>query len=671
MRRQRWIKRAATIAGAAATVAAMAGVLGGAGATEARAASRYMRLMATTAGQDTLKNLALWEDQRVTDEGKLFTYLRSTNPLVRRRTVEVIGRLQDPADVSRLLPLIADPDPEVRREVVFALGQIASPDAAGDLEALTPRGRGQDLALVVEALGKIGGKDVAEHLVELLHDFHAEVRASTAVALARASDAGSVNALLLAVHDPDPAVVRPVVYALEKVPSPRVGAQARPLLESDDALVRAQAARTLGKQKDKDAVSALAAALADSDERVVINAARALGEIGDDHAVHPLGATLARHPSHHARTAAATALGEIKSKKGKDYLAQSIMDSSPGVRVESIHALAAALGGDAAIFCDQLLRDGNRAVRAAAVEAMGASGSKERLDTIMRTAERDDDALMRAAAVRGLAKIDDDRVTPFLQKRLEDADWVVVTEVVTALAEREAREAAPRLISLYDLRTGRQDVNIRLAVLAALERFAAPEASQLATDALRDQDRRVRAAAQKLLAALGTPATAPPEREINEANFDRSRRRELAPPLGTRHAVITTPHGDIDIELYGDDAPQIVANFMRLAKSGFYDGLTFHRVVPNFVVQGGCPRGDGWGDAGAFVRSEFNRHRYAEGMIGIAHDGKDTGGSQFFITLSPQPHLDGRYTAFGRVTRGMDVVWKIDQGDTFTVQILD
>ena len=137
----------------------------------------------------------------------------------------------------------------------------------------------------------------------------------------------------------------------------------------------------------------------------------------------------------------------------------------------------------------------------------------------------------------------------------------------------------------------------------------------------------------------------------------------------TYSAIIKTNKGDIHLQLNPAEAPMTVNNFVALARDGFYDGVTFHRVVPNFVVQGGCPRGDGWGDAGYTIRSEFNQHTYDRGFIGIAHDGKDTGGSQFFITHFPQHHLDGRYTIFGRVIKGMDVVDKIEQGDTFRVII--
>ena len=127
---------------------------------------------------------------------------------------------------------------------------------------------------------------------------------------------------------------------------------------------------------------------------------------------------------------------------------------------------------------------------------------------------------------------------------------------------------------------------------------------------------------------------------------------------------LETIRGDVSMELYKNVAPFTVMSFLKLAtQRGFYRGLSFHRVVPNFVVQGGDPRGDGWGGAGYAIRSEFSPLRYEVGTMGIASSGKDTEGSQFFITTSPQPHLEGRYTIFGRVTRGMDVVNKILVGD--------
>jgi peptidylprolyl isomerase len=127
-----------------------------------------------------------------------------------------------------------------------------------------------------------------------------------------------------------------------------------------------------------------------------------------------------------------------------------------------------------------------------------------------------------------------------------------------------------------------------------------------------------------------------------------------------------TSAGTVVLELYPVVAPFTVASFLKLASQRFFDGITFHRVVPNFVVQGGDPRGDGWGGPGYSIRSEFSLLRYERGMIGMASAGKDTEGSQFFITHSPQPHLDGRYTIFGRVRTGMEVVDRIQVGDIIT-----
>ncbi len=128
-------------------------------------------------------------------------------------------------------------------------------------------------------------------------------------------------------------------------------------------------------------------------------------------------------------------------------------------------------------------------------------------------------------------------------------------------------------------------------------------------------------------------------------------------------AKIETEHGSMTIELFESDAPGTVANFEKLAKDGFYDGLTFHRVIPDFMIQGGCPNGTGSGGPGWTIPCEINPNKHQRGSLSMAHRGKDTGGSQFFVCHSPQPHLDGVHTVFGRVTEGLEVVDKISGGD--------
>lgn len=130
-----------------------------------------------------------------------------------------------------------------------------------------------------------------------------------------------------------------------------------------------------------------------------------------------------------------------------------------------------------------------------------------------------------------------------------------------------------------------------------------------------------------------------------------------------KRAVIETVKGEIELVLFDDEAPNTVSNFEKLANTGFYDGLTFHRVIPDFVIQGECPFGDGTGGPGYTIKCEINPNRHVKGALSMAHAGRDTGGSQFFITLSPQPHLDGVHTVFGKVVEGMDVVESIEVGD--------
>ena len=128
-------------------------------------------------------------------------------------------------------------------------------------------------------------------------------------------------------------------------------------------------------------------------------------------------------------------------------------------------------------------------------------------------------------------------------------------------------------------------------------------------------------------------------------------------------AIMETSKGTINLDLFDQDAPNTVDNFVKLSKDGFYDGLNFHRVIPNFMIQGGCPNGIGNGGPGYTIKCEINSNKHEAGSLSMAHAGKDTGGSQFFICHEAQPHLDGVHTVFGK-TNDMDVVNAIEKGDT-------
>lgn len=129
---------------------------------------------------------------------------------------------------------------------------------------------------------------------------------------------------------------------------------------------------------------------------------------------------------------------------------------------------------------------------------------------------------------------------------------------------------------------------------------------------------------------------------------------------------LTTKYGDMIIDLFEDETPNTVANFVSLIEKGYYNGLKFHRVVPNFVIQGGDPTGTGSGGPGYTIKCECDRntHKHVRGVLSMAHRGPDTGGSQFFITHTATPHLDGKHTVFGQVVSGIEIVDKVQAGDT-------
>jgi cyclophilin family peptidyl-prolyl cis-trans isomerase len=351
---------------------------------------------------------------------------------------------------------------------------------------------------------------------------------------------------------------------------------------------------------------------------------------------------------------------------------QGMLDTSVLIRSNSVRGLAACLGEKSEMFVDQARRDGSRLVRATAIECYGTAGITKRAGDIDRIASGDKDPMMRAAAVTALGMLKDQTVPPMLPAKLADPDFTVASAAAAAIGQQAYRPAIPALIETYHAPRGREFVDVQMEIVTVLGDMVAVQAESLFVEATMHEDYRVRAAAVEALGKIGKTAPVSPfTRSQREVNFDRSRRKQLAPPLGIRHAAIVTSHGRIEVELFGDDAIQTVANFMALVKKGFYKDLTMHRVVPNFVVQGGDPRGDGAGDAGYTMPAEVSRLQYGAGYLGIADSGLNTGSCQWFITFSPQPHLSGRYTIFGRVTKGMSVLWKIDRGDTFNVELLD
>jgi cyclophilin family peptidyl-prolyl cis-trans isomerase len=270
--------------------------------------------------------------------------------------------------------------------------------------------------------------------------------------------------------------------------------------------------------------------------------------------------------------------------------------------------------------------------------------------------------------IASIAKLRDPKAAAIALDRLKADDPVVRAAAAAAIGELKPADGAAALAAAYT--NGQRDAmyNARAAALAALAAYGPPAATPVLRQALADKDWAVRVRAAMLLKQLDPSTADEVEAAIRPAPTTAPAEtyaapRIINPPVSTQ-VFIDTDRGTIQIELAVIDAPLTVENFLALARKGFFNGLSIHRVVPDFVVQDGDPRGDGEGGPGYTIRDELNERPYLRGTLGMALDPwPDTGGSQWFITHSPQPHLDAKYTVFGRVLAGMDVVDALQQWD--------
>jgi cyclophilin family peptidyl-prolyl cis-trans isomerase len=249
--------------------------------------------------------------------------------------------------------------------------------------------------------------------------------------------------------------------------------------------------------------------------------------------------------------------------------------------------------------------------------------------------------------------------------RLQDSDVIVRATAAEILGEQPASEASTGAL-ISALPVGLRDRDLNDAVLAILDALA-KQKSAAANDAIKtaldSSDHLIRRRAVALLKANGIGDFSNRIGTVKTRYTDADYRRALSRTGKKVTATVVTNKGAFTIEFLAEDAPLTVDNFILLARKGYFNGQTVPRVVPNFVVQAGDPRGDQNGGPGYQIRCEVNEVPYERGAVGMALSGKDTGGSQWFVTHSPQPHLDGGYTVFGRVVSGMDVVDNIARGD--------
>jgi len=270
--------------------------------------------------------------------------------------------------------------------------------------------------------------------------------------------------------------------------------------------------------------------------------------------------------------------------------------------------------------------------------------------------------------LNALVKLKAPNAGTVLIERLKADDPAIRTTAAEGLGQLKPAGGAAALAEAYRFSQRDATYTARAAALAALVQYGATDAMPVLKSALADKDWAVRVRAVQLIKQLDPSAAADAAAQIRPAPTtlaaDVYQAPRLVNPAVSTQAYIETDRGTIQLELAVLDAPLTVENFVALARKGYFNGLSIHRVVPNFVIQDGDPRGDGEGGPGYTIRDELNERPYLRGTVGMALDPwPDTGGSQWFITHSPQPHLDAKYTVFGRVIAGMEVVDQIQQGD--------
>ena len=610
--------------------------------------------------------------------------LNDTDPIVRRRAALAIGRVGRVEGVPPLVAALADPEADVREMSAFALGLIGSETALAPLQTalkdVSPMVRGR----AAEALGLVGQSSAAASVADAgaacrsaIADIapddesfpktpEVEFCRLTMLALVRLKQYEPLAKVVL--DDQGRPVSRwwPVAFALQRIGDTRAAAPLLTLASTDGVYTAAFAFRGLGAAGETRAapIARAAAMRATADVRLRLQAVRALGQIGGAAAVDDL-VELARGRDTPPNLAveAVVALGEIGDTRAFDPMLDLMTHSWAAMRA-AVLASAAKINPESFLFVVAgLPADADWSVRAALAAVLGTLPADQvRAGLVALT--KDQDMRVRGPALRALAKVGAPDLSARLLEALDTDDFVVRAAAAELVGEARPPDGVARLTAAYTRAESDAAYGARAAVLEALSKYGTDDAKAVIRRGLEDKSWPVRWRAAELLRTLGDPAASPalpaPLRQP-AAHFES---QAFLHPTVSPHAFIETKKGTIEIELDLVHAPVTSQSFVDLARLGFFNGLRIHRVVGNFVMQAGDPRGDGEGGPGFTVMDELSPIPYVRGTVGMALDWRDTGGSQFFITVSPHPHLDAKYTVFGRVVQGNEVTDTLSQGDT-------
>lgn len=625
--------------------------------------------------------------------------LRDPDASVRRRAALAIGRTRVPDGARWLTAALADPVPDVRASAAFALGLSAQPSTVPALQGaladpdVTVRGR------AAEALGLIGAPAAAAAPAvagafstcaaslasvppddESITDVAVSACRLALVSLARLRNFDALARVALHADGRPVTEWWPVAFALQRIGDKRAADGLAALAASSGAYSQAFALRGLAGLRDPRAPALALEVLTRTSADVKLKAA-ALGAIrtmasADRASVRDASETVGRlaldpaTPGPLALDALAV-LGAIGDAGVFGSLTDLFTDPRPPFRLAAMRAAAAVDREGFLVLLSSLPADPDPTVRAGLARLLAAWPRDLALPALTAMAD-DQDPRVLAPVLDALAGFDAPDLAARLAAALDAADFVVRATAARLAGEKKVPGALPRLVGAYDRGVSDAAPDARLAAIDGLARFGGDDALVVLRKALSDPSWPIRVRAATLLREAGhfgvEPQRPAPLREPASV-FESD--AVLRPPYSP-HAFIETARGVIEIELNVVDAPMASRSFIELARAGFFNGLRVHRLVPGFVIQTGDPRGDGAGGPGYTIKDEFSTVPFVRGTVGMASSGPETAGSQFFITLSPQPHLDGLYTVFGRVVAGTEWLDLIEAGDVVTrVRIWD
>jgi cyclophilin family peptidyl-prolyl cis-trans isomerase/HEAT repeat protein len=627
-------------------------------------------LVHAEAADTSALNEAIWQAERTRMAPSVFAeWTAHPDETPRIRATRALGRLNHASALVPLTALLKDPSPGVRAEAAFALG--FTPGGTDPLMEATEETDPLVMARIFDALGHQGDSESVPWLLEGLTET-APVARAAAVALGRIGMAKKeavdhrqiIDELVYALGIGQIDRRRGAAFALARIGptawSEDALARVQHLAQYDfDPLLRSRLVRALlAEGEGQEIVPVMKSASTDIHSAVRIAATRGLQKLPPDRALKT-GTQLLEDPEWAVRLATAEALVELEDRRLNPLLLA--LKDSPDPALQRIggarHAVVYGMDHDrdwpVNVFAGWLSK----------VEyTVESDGAHNRPYVYFAT--RSDEQLIRTVAAGRL--IQNEAGPEWGAQLLKAEDPVIQAVGISLLGKRPSRK---HLEDMAALLKPQADHDIWTA------------AFDLLNEAL---DERPRLRLPKgLLTALKSAITRPHLARRLGQLLDRLG-EPPPPPLGLGPALpslveieriqvarIMTDAGELRVRLRPDLAPGTVWNFAQLAEADYFDGFLFHRVVPDFVIQDGCPRGDGWGGPGWSIPDELSWLPYEAGTLGMALSGPDTGGSQWFITLSDQPHLEGKYTVFGKLTADSRVAHAVRLGTVIQDVIIE